>query len=168
MRVPPSYRAAENADLTEGPYERFDEESRQVLSFAREEATRLGHHWIGGEHLLLGLARAAENSTSDHAFREAIAKLGITVERLRDEVAKIQPSRQPQAGTRPMKFTGSTKLIIELAIQAAGPTSPLRPRHLLAGLGASEDSIATYVLARFGAKPGDLLRAADRGDSAAD
>lgn len=168
LAVPPSYRAAEHADLTEGPYERFDEESRQVLAFARDEATRLGHGWIGGEHVLLGLARAAANATSDGAFREAIAHLGITVDRLREEVVKIQPPRQAPASTAPMKLTGDTKLVIELAIAEAGPGNVVRPRHLLAALGASGDSLAAYVLARFGAKPADVRRAADMGEPPAE
>jgi ATP-dependent Clp protease ATP-binding subunit ClpC len=164
MRVPSSYRAAEHADLNDGPYERFDEESRQVLAFAREEAMRLGHYWIGDDHILLGLVRAAANSAADQAFRHTIAKLGITVERLREEVAKIQPPREPRASTPVMKFTGNTKLIIELALQAAGEGAPVRPRHLLAALGTARNSFATYLLGRFGATPADLRFGAERTD----
>jgi ATP-dependent Clp protease ATP-binding subunit ClpA len=167
VRVPPSYRTAEHADLSEGPYERFDEASRQVLAFAREEATRLGHHWIGGEHLLLGLARTAERAASAAALRDVFAQFGLTVERLRAEVEKTQPSRPSQAPIGEMKFTGMTKLIIELAIQEAGPDNVVSPGHILVAVGASQDSIAGYVLARFGATSADVRAAFDRGDTSA-
>lgn len=163
LRVPASYRVAQDADLSEGPYERFDEASRQVLAFAREEATRLGHHWIGGEHVVLGLARAAQNAASESALRQVFAQFGITVERLREEVVKIQPARAARAATTDFKFNLNVKLIIELAINEAGAGSVVRPEHILAAVGASEDSIALYVLKQFGVSPSDLRSA--RGSS---
>ena len=30
---------------------------REIIAYSREEATRLGHDYIGTEHLLLGLIR---------------------------------------------------------------------------------------------------------------
>lgn len=155
LRVPASYRVAQDADLTEGPYERFDEASRQVLAFAREEATGLGHHWIGGEHIVLGLARVAQNAVSENALRQVFARFGITPARLR-EVAQIQPARAARASTAEFRFTPNVKLIIELAINEAGAGSVVRPEHILAAVGASDDSTALYVLKQFGIEPSDL------------
>lgn len=156
LAVPASYRVAEDADLSEGPYERFDEASRQVLAFARDESTRLGHHGIGGEHIVLALARVAQNAVSESALRQAFAHFGITVERLREEVAKLQPPRPARPGTADFKFTPNVKLIIELAIHETGAGNVVRPEHILAAVGASGDSIGLYVLKQFGATPADL------------
>ena len=39
---------------------KFSPKVREVISFSREEALRLGHDFIGTEHLLLGLIREGE------------------------------------------------------------------------------------------------------------
>jgi ATP-dependent Clp protease ATP-binding subunit ClpA len=41
-------------------FERFTERARKVVVLSREEARRLGHGYIGIEHLLLGLPRLNE------------------------------------------------------------------------------------------------------------
>jgi ATP-dependent Clp protease ATP-binding subunit ClpC len=38
----------------------FSNRVRDVISFSREEAIRLGHDYIGTEHLLLGIIREGE------------------------------------------------------------------------------------------------------------
>jgi ATP-dependent Clp protease ATP-binding subunit ClpC len=38
----------------------FSNRVRDVISYSREEAVRLGHDYIGTEHLLLGLIREGE------------------------------------------------------------------------------------------------------------
>jgi ATP-dependent Clp protease ATP-binding subunit ClpA len=41
--------------------DRFDTDARQALTVAEEEASRLGHGYVGTEHLLLGLLRERES-----------------------------------------------------------------------------------------------------------
>lgn len=156
LRVPASYRVAEDADLREGPYERFDEASRQVLAFARDEAAALGHSWIGDEHIALGLVRVAQNAVSEERLRQLFAGFGVTVDRLREEVRKVQPPRPPRTGASDFKFTPNVKLVIELAIHEAGAGNVVRPEHMLAALGASGSSMSRYVLRQFGMSPTDL------------
>ena len=38
-------------------YDRLTPRAKKVISYARQEAQRLGHKYIGTEHLLLGLIR---------------------------------------------------------------------------------------------------------------
>ena len=38
-------------------YNRFTERARRVLSLAKEEARRLGHDFVGTEHIVLGILR---------------------------------------------------------------------------------------------------------------
>ena len=45
--------------LTVYPFERFSDDAKQVLTLAQSEAERSRHHYIGTEHLLLGLLRPA-------------------------------------------------------------------------------------------------------------
>ena len=41
-------------------FNRFTERARKVIVFAKEEARRFNHDYIGTEHLLLGLIREGE------------------------------------------------------------------------------------------------------------
>ncbi len=41
-------------------FERFTERSRKIMGLAQEESGRLGHGYVGTEHLLLGLIREEE------------------------------------------------------------------------------------------------------------
>jgi hypothetical protein len=60
-------------------------ESKRVLAYAAEEATRLVHRHIGSEHLLLGLLRE-ENSFAAHLLNSR----GLSLERAREIVSKRQ------------------------------------------------------------------------------
>jgi ATP-dependent Clp protease ATP-binding subunit ClpA len=57
-------------------FERFTEGARAVVIGAREHSQRLGHHWIGSEHLLLAIA------TADTPEGEVLRDNGITRERI--------------------------------------------------------------------------------------
>jgi hypothetical protein len=151
LTVPPSYGVAENATPSEGPYERFDGTSKSVLAFAREEAMDRGHNWVGGEHLVLGLARFAESSGPDTVVARTFEQLNLTLERLRVDISKLQPPKPVQVVEADLRFTAATKLIIELAINEAGSDEPVLPEHMLLAIGMADDSFGGYVLAQGGA-----------------
>ena len=153
LDVPASYRAAEHATPLHGPYDQLDTAAKQTLAFAQDEAAKMGHHWVGAEHLVLGLARAADVAAPDSAMRRVFTELDLTLERLRTEVGKIQPSRSSRVVTDDMKFNGSAKLIIELAIDEAGSGNTVFPEHLLLAIGRSRDALGGYALSQLGATP---------------
>ena len=70
--------------------------TEQVLQFAIEEARRMGHHYIGTEHLLLGLVRLEEGVAID-----VLRRLGITPEQVRRQTRRVlqeSPSRRMSQG----------------------------------------------------------------------
>lgn len=152
MDVPFTYRIAENATPTDGPYENFDDASKRVLALAREEATRDGHGWVSAEDLVLGLAQLAENGDSE-IITAALAELHLTNDKLREVFPKAPAPRTQSEPTTEMKFPASLKLIIEHAIYEAGRDRPVRPEHLLLAVGTSQDPTANYGLKQFGATP---------------
>lgn len=72
--------------------------TQQALEFAVEEARQLEHHYIGTEHILLGLVRV------DDIAMEVLRRLGITAEQVRgqtrrvlDENAAFRKSQAPES-----------------------------------------------------------------------
>lgn len=75
--------------------------TQQVLEYAVEEARRLGHHYIGTEHLLLGLVRYGEGVALD-----VLRKLGITPEQIRRQTRRVlQESSAQKVGAPEQKST---------------------------------------------------------------
>jgi ATP-dependent Clp protease ATP-binding subunit ClpC len=58
--------------------------TQQVLEYAVEEARRMGHHYIGTEHLLLGLVRYGEGVALD-----VLRKMGVTPEQIRRQTRRV-------------------------------------------------------------------------------
>jgi len=67
--------------------------TKQVLEFAVEEARKLGHNYIGTEHLLLGLIRHADGVAID-----VLRQLGLTPDRIRRETLRAIQQEQPDTG----------------------------------------------------------------------
>ncbi len=71
----------------------YNQSARRALELSVEEAKRLGHNYVGTEHLLLGLMRESKGMAA-----QVLAALGIEVNRVRQEVMSLlggefQPSR---------------------------------------------------------------------------
>jgi len=73
-------------------FERFTERAQEAVVFAQEEALGLHHQHIGTEHLLLGLLR---DRTS--VGYEALDRLGIRLDDVRSEVARLGGRGSPAA-----------------------------------------------------------------------
>lgn len=58
-------------------------ETQQVLEFAVDEARRLGHHYIGTEHILLALVRAESTAL------EVLRRLGVTPDQIRRQTRRV-------------------------------------------------------------------------------
>jgi len=58
-------------------------DAQQVLEHAVEEARRLGHHYIGTEHILLGLVRV------EGIAMEVLRQLGVTADQIRRQIRRV-------------------------------------------------------------------------------
>jgi ATP-dependent Clp protease ATP-binding subunit ClpC len=94
--------------------------TQQVLEYAVEEARRMGHHYIGTEHLLLGLVRHGEGIALD-----VLRKLGVTGEQIRRQTRRVlqesstaRTSASPERRTpeREEKKKAKTPLVDQLAV----------------------------------------------------
>ncbi len=70
-------------------FDRFTEQARKVVVLAQEEALRLGHDYIGTEHILLGLVKEGEGV----AVR-ALSNLNVTPSKVRGAVVRMLDGRE--------------------------------------------------------------------------
>ena len=105
--------------------------TKRVLELAVDEARRLGHHYIGTEHLLLGLVRQTEGVAI-----EVLKRLGVSPEEVRRQTRRVlqesplQPRQAPQEGRRSRgREGGKTQLVDQLAtdLTAAAQDGKLDP-----------------------------------------
>ena len=75
-------------------------DTQQVLELAVDEAHRLGHHYIGTEHLLLGLIR------TEGTAMEALRRLGVTPDEIRRQTRRVL--QESSTGTPPAAPAGAT------------------------------------------------------------
>jgi ATP-dependent Clp protease ATP-binding subunit ClpC len=66
--------------------------TKRVIELAVDEARRLGHHYIGTEHLLLGLVRAGEGVAVD-----VLRGLGVGLDKVRSQTARVMMESSSQS-----------------------------------------------------------------------
>jgi len=82
---------------------------RRVIELAVDEARRMGHHYIGTEHLLLGLVRLGDGMAVD-----ILKSLGLSLEQIRRETNRM--IQETTAAARPRRERPKTPLLDQLAI----------------------------------------------------
>jgi ATP-dependent Clp protease ATP-binding subunit ClpC len=70
----------------------FTPKAKKVIELAMDEARRLGHNYIGTEHLLLGLIKEGEGVAS-----HVLMNVGLDLNKVRSEVIKLLGSTTPNA-----------------------------------------------------------------------
>lgn len=99
-------RLSENKSTGTGQIELGDD-TQEVLEAAIEEAHRMGHHYIGTEHLLLGLV-----DVNAGLAMEVLHRLGVTEEQVRRQTRRVlqESSSTPAGGmTAPTKSASPQK-----------------------------------------------------------
>src|SRR4051812_37123388 len=129
-------------------FERFTDQSRQVVVLAQEEARLMRHGHIGTEHLLVALARVG-----DGVATPMLAEHGLNAEKARAEVVGMIGVGSAEGGAIP--FTPAAKDALEAALRESLGLGHERvePAHLLLGVLRQRDGVARRVLAGAGAHP---------------
>jgi ATP-dependent Clp protease ATP-binding subunit ClpA len=129
-------------------FDKFTERARRVLSYAQEEAQRLGHRAIGTEHLLLGLVR-----DPDGLAARLLRAQGVEPDALRAAVERhIGRGEGAAPGLGQIGLTPRAKQVIELAVDEARRLNHhyVGTEHLLLGMLRQGDGIAVDVLRELG------------------
>jgi ATP-dependent Clp protease ATP-binding subunit ClpC len=126
--------------------EMFTERARKAIEYARDEAARLKHDYIGTEHLLLGLLRLGEGKAV-----EVLTNIGIDLGELRQSVEDVV---QPAGGTMAMgqlPLTARAKKLLEVSSQEARSmrSKDIDTEHLLLAMLRDEEGVAAQVLSMY-------------------
>ncbi|MBI4380859.1 MAG: ATP-dependent Clp protease ATP-binding subunit [candidate division NC10 bacterium] len=128
-------------------FERFTERARKVIILAREEAIRLGHNFVGTEHLLLGLIREG-----DGLAVAILKKLNVNISAVKAEIEKVVSAGSEFSPAGEIPFTPQAKKVLEYAISEARSLGHnyIGTEHLLLGLIREGEGTASLVLRDFG------------------
>ena len=122
-------------------FERFTERSRNVMVLAQEESGRLGHGYVGTEHLLLGLIREDEGVAA-----QALTASGVTVDGVREQVEIIVGYGEADTSQKP--FRAESKRVLESSLKESMRLGHnyIGTEHILLGLVRESEGVAARVL----------------------
>jgi len=125
-------------------FERYTQEARRVIYFAREEAFLYGSSKIETEHLLLGLVRA------DPQTRKILGESSAAVVRESVEAAYPQPRRVlPTPADVPLSHESKRALSYAAEEAERLRDQMIRAPHLLLGLLRERQGVAARILAEL-------------------
>jgi ATP-dependent Clp protease ATP-binding subunit ClpC len=121
----------------------FTPRVRRVLYFAREEAARLHHDYLGTEHLLLGIVREGEGVAAT-----VLRELAIDLDTVREMVESYVARGSYGASMKETQWTPRAKTVLELAREEARILHHqyIGTEHLLLALVREGEGVAAKVL----------------------
>lgn len=127
---------------------KFSNRVKEVISLSREEALRLGHDYIGTEHLLLGMIREGEGVAIS-----LLKKLGVSLEELRTtiEQATKGTSINNVKNLANIPLTRQSEKVLKITYLEAKifKSQLIGTEHLLLSILRDEDNLATQILEKF-------------------
>ena len=127
---------------------KFSNRVKEVISLSREEALRLGHDYIGTEHLLLGMIREGEGVAIS-----ILKKLGVSLEDLRQSVERATKGTATHQvkNLANIPLTRQSEKVLKITYLEAKifKSQLIGTEHLLLSILRDEDNIATQILEKF-------------------
>ena len=125
----------------------FTDGVKRVMQYAREESARLGHNYIGTEHLLLGIIKEGKGKAVT-----VLTNLGLNLETVKQSVEDYVATSGGTMTIGEVPFTPRAKQILEVAANEAKEmkTQFVDVEHLLLALLKDKEGVAAQILAAFG------------------
>ena len=127
---------------------KFSNRVKEVISLSREEALRLGHDYIGTEHLLLGMIREGEGVAVS-----ILKKLGVSLDELRQSIERATKGTATHQvkNLANIPLTRQSEKVLKITYLEAKifKSQLIGTEHLLLSILRDEDNIATQILEKF-------------------
>ncbi|RKY81167.1 ATP-dependent Clp protease ATP-binding subunit, partial [candidate division KSB1 bacterium] len=132
----------------------FSQRVQVVIQLSREEALRLGHDYIGTEHLLLGVIREGSGIAV-----EILQNLGIDLEELKKAIEDAVKSTGGTITMGNIPFTKRAERVLRIAASEAQKfkQTVIGTEHILLALSKDTDGVAANVLSEFDAKYDSII-----------
>ncbi|MBP9688997.1 MAG: ATP-dependent Clp protease ATP-binding subunit, partial [Bacteroidia bacterium] len=127
---------------------KFSPRVKDVISYSREEAIRLGHDYIGTEHLLLGLIREGDGK----AIR-TLKALDVDIIRLKKTIEDaIKGTANNNTNLVNIPLTKQAEKVLKITYLEAKifKTDIIGTEHLLLSVLRDEDNLASQILSQYG------------------
>ena len=126
----------------------FSAQVKEIISFSREEALRLGNDFIGTEHLLLGLIREGDNT----AIR-ILKSFNVDLYELRKEIELAVKDKTGKniANINSLPLTKQAEKVIRVTVLEAKAlkSATVETEHLMLSILKNKENIATQILNQF-------------------
>ena len=126
----------------------FSAQVKEIISYSREEALRLGNDFIGTEHLVLGLIRDGENTAI-----KILKSLNVDLYELRKEieVAVKDKTGKNIANINSLPLTKQAEKVIRITVleAKAHKSVMVESDHLMLSILKNKENIATQILSQF-------------------
>ncbi|MES3629298.1 MAG: ATP-dependent Clp protease ATP-binding subunit [Longimonas sp.] len=121
----------------------FSNRVRDVISYSREEAIRLGHDYIGTEHLLLGIIREGEGIAI-----KILRNLGCDLLKLKKSVEETVRSQGGALSVGNIPLTKQAEKVLKITYLEAKlyKSDVIGTEHLLLSLLRDNENIAAQIL----------------------
>lgn len=126
---------------------RFSPRVKDVITYSREEALRLGHEYIGTEHLLLGMIREGEGMGI-----KILSSLGVPIADLRKEIeTSIRPTTRSTGNLVNIPLVRQAEKALKVTYLEAKlfNSTVIGTEHLLLAILKDEESIVTRILQKY-------------------
>ncbi len=123
----------------------FSPKVKEIISYSREEALRLGNDFIGTEHLLLGLIREG-----DGMALKVLQSMHVDLFELRKELetAIKEKNSKPASSINSLPLTRQAEKVIRITVlEAKALKSPsVETEHLMLSILKNKENVATQIL----------------------
>ena len=128
----------------------FTEKANEALNQAINSACRMGHTYVGSEHLLLGLLKIGSGVAAS-----VLNRFDITSEKI-EELISINIGAGTPTKLSPDYFTPRAKNVIEVAMRTSANMGKkyIGTEHILIGILSEKDNFAIRFLKELGADVG--------------
>lgn len=127
-------------------FDKLTERAKKVISYSGDDALKLGHGFIGTEHLLLGLLR------EDGPVQKILNSFNIFYEDMVNEIRTVLSPGEIEIKNTEIPLTPRTKKVIESSVEEAKKLghNHVSPEHILLALINESDGVAYKLLDKKG------------------
>jgi hypothetical protein len=153
---PSIFRTPQGPTVPIPPASKMALDSRELLKVAREEAERLGHDFVGTEHVLLGLLKVGQG-----AVNALLTRSKVCFENVQQEVECLVAPNKAGPGRRDAPLTPRARKALQIAGKEAVRFQQglVTPDHVLLGLLLEGSGVGARILKKMGIRAEQIREA---------